>query len=250
MTAALTLGERWIRRYREARPGAPKLICLPHAGGVASFFRPVAHALAPHCEIWAVQYPGRQDRLSHRLLDRVEDIADQLFSVLRRHTHEPVALFGHSLGATVAFELARRFESAGTVPIALLVSARSAPSRHRDGRVHLGTDDELIALLRALDGTAEQVLGQEELLRLTLPVIRGDYKAAETYRYPGGPKLSCPVHAFIGRDDPMVTEDEARAWGNHTTARFTLNTFGGGHFFLVDHQAAVFLSTIKQLLGV
>jgi pyochelin biosynthetic protein PchC len=238
MTGTANTDELWIRRYHQADAGAPQLVCLPHAGGSASYFFTVSRALAPHCEVLAIQYPGRQDRRSEKRLETIDELVDQLFPLLQRHTRSPTALFGHSMGATLAFELARRFEEVGMAPRALFVSARPAPSRHREGStVHLGTDDELIARLRSLSGTGEQLFEDEELLRLTLPAVRSDYRAAETYRHRPGPKLTCPVHAFTGDEDPMVTEDEARCWGDHTTGAFTLDTYRGGHFYLADHQA-------------
>ncbi|MEV0177408.1 alpha/beta fold hydrolase [Streptomyces sp. NPDC050803] len=249
MTGTATIDDLWIRRYQHADPGEAQLVCLPHAGGSAAFFLPMARGLAGRCEVLAVQYPGRQDRRSEPLLESVDEIVEGLLPVLRRQARGPVALFGHSLGATVAFELARRLEALGTAPDALFVSARPAPSRHRaGGTVHLGTDDQLIARLRSLSGTAEQVLGDEELLRLTLPAVRSDYKAAETYRYQPGRQLSCPVHALIGREDPMVAEDEARAWSDHTTGSFVLHAYSGGHFYLADHQQEILGVISEQLL--
>jgi pyochelin biosynthetic protein PchC len=237
MTGTISTDELWIRRYCPADPGAPKLVCLPHAGGSATFYAPMARALAPRCEVLAVQYPGRQDRLAERPLETIDEIAEQLFPLLRRNIGGDVVLFGHSMGATLAFELARRFEAAGTVPSALFVSARPAPSRHRtDGTVHLGTDRQLVERLNALGGTYGQMLDDEELARLVLPAVRADYKAIETYRYRPGPKLTCPVHVLTGDEDPMVTEDDARAWGTHTTGAFSLDTYSGGHFYLIHHQ--------------
>ncbi|MEV3860544.1 alpha/beta fold hydrolase [Streptomyces sp. NPDC050095] len=237
----------WIRRFRQPEPAAVQLVCLPHAGGNASFFVPMARALAGRCEVLAVQYPGRHERIGEPLLDSVEQLADGLLPVLRHQLHGPVALFGHSLGATVAFELARRLEESGTVPAALFVSARPAPSRQRFSRVHLGTDAELLARMRSLGGTDDDILKDGDLLRLALPIVRNDYKAAETYRFRGGRPLSCPVHMLTGRDDTVLTEDDARAWADHTTGPFTLHTYDGGHFYLVEHEQEV-LDTIAGAL--
>lgn len=246
-TATVNLDDLWIRRYESADPGATQLVCLPHAGGSASFFLPVARGLAGRCEVLAIQYPGRQDRLREPLLDSVDALADALFPVLRRQARGPVVLFGHSLGATVGFELARRFEAAGTVPIALFVSARTAPTRQRDDAIHLSTNAELVARMRRLGGTDEMVLQDKDLLRMSLPIVRNDYKAAETYRYQAGDLLSCPVHALMGLDDPVVDEDEARAWAEHTTGAFTLHAYSGGHFYLADHQREVLAAIAGQL---
>ncbi|NKI44260.1 thioesterase II family protein [Streptomyces physcomitrii] len=248
MTGTRNTDDLWIRRYHPAGPGAPKLVVLPHAGGSGTFFFPMAKALAPGIEVLAVQYPGRQDRHAEKLIESVAELADQLLPVLRSQLDGPFALFGHSMGATLSFELARRLEAEGLVAEALFPSARPAPSRHRENcTVHLGTDEELIAELRGLSGTNDQVLGNEELLRMTLPAVRGDYKAAETYRYHPGPKLKSAVYAMIGDQDPMVTEEEARAWAEHTEGPFTLDVYRGGHFYLVDHQPAILKSLADRL---
>lgn len=239
MTTIETDHKRWIRRYHPAPDPAATLVCLPHAGGSATFYFATSKALAPALDVLAVQYPGRQDRRTEPLIDTIDELADELAELLLDTTAGPVALFGHSMGAGIAFEVARRFEEAGVALRALFVSGRPAPSRQRQGKVHQGTDAELIAELNSLGGTELAVLGNEELRELVLPSVRSDYKAAETYHYRPGTVLSCPVHAFIGDGDPMVTPEEARAWAEHTTGAFTLDTFPGGHFYLVPQQEAV-----------
>ncbi|BFO16871.1 hypothetical protein SHKM778_32590 [Streptomyces sp. KM77-8] len=109
----------------------------------------------------------------------------------------------------------------------------------RDERVHLKDDDALIADIAGLDGTHDQVLGDEEIMRMILPAIRADYRAAETYRYVPGTALTCPVTVLTGDADPHVTSEEAHAWRQHTTGAFELKVFPGGHFFLNSHAPAV-----------
>ena len=238
----------WIRRYDTATPGAVRLICLPHAGGSASFFLPVSRALRPAIEVLAVQYPGRQDRRGEPCVDDIPLLARRIAQALADWTDRPFALFGHSMGASVAFELARILEhEQGRTPAWLWASGRRAPSRNRNERVHTLDDDHLIADLRRLSGTDDSILGDEEILRMILPAVRCDYRAAETYRWQPGPPLSCPVTALVGDDDQKVTEDEARAWGGHTCGPFDHRMFPGGHFYLVQHQPEI-LGLIRQRL--
>lgn len=230
----------WIRRFSPAGTGAPTLLCLPHAGGNAGFYRPLARVLAPLVDVLAVQYPGRQDRADEPLLDDLDGLVEGLFEDVRRQLLGPVALFGHSMGAAVAFELARRLHRAGTGPSALFVSARRAPCLERgDGTVHSSSDAALLDLLRRYDGTHRDVLGSDEILARALPVLRADCKAAETYRYRPGPALTCPVYAFAGDEDPLVTAREVGAWAVHTTGAFSHRVFPGGHFYLRDRHVAV-----------
>lgn len=232
--------ETWLRRYHEAPPGSGTLVCLPHAGGSASFFFPVSKALHTVYDVLAVQYPGRQDRRAEPCLETIEDLADQLAPLLRPVAERgPLTLFGHSMGATLGFEVALRLEAAGAGPAALFASGRRAPSRHRDERVHERDDDGLLAEVRALSGTDTGLLGDEEVVRMVLPALRADYRAAETYRYRPGPPLHCPITALVGDDDPKVTVDEARSWGEHTRGGFTHRVYPGGHFYLIPLAAQV-----------
>jgi surfactin synthase thioesterase subunit len=240
--------DEWIRRYFPSPGAAVQLVCLPHAGGSAPFYRPVAQKLSPRVEVLAVQYPGRQDRRHEPMIDDLGELADRVCEAVAGVVDRPFALFGHSMGATVAFETATRLESRQLFPLRVFASGRRAPSRVRDERVHLSDDDGMVAELRTLSGTDQRVFGDEEILRMVLPAIRNDYRAAETYRYTPGPRLRCPVTALVGDSDPKASHDEVDAWREHTTAAFELKTYSGGHFYLLDHVADV-LRVIDERLG-
>jgi surfactin synthase thioesterase subunit len=105
--------------------------------------------------------------------------------------------------------------------------------------VHQRDDEGVLDELRRLDGTDARVLADDELVRLILPAVRGDYRAIETYRCPPGPPLRCAVSVLVGADDPRVTPDEARDWRQHTTGAFDLQVFPGGHFYLGAQRQAV-----------
>lgn len=226
--------DQWVRRFHPAPDATTQLLCLPHAGGSASYFFPVSRALSPEVDVLAVQYPGRQDRRTEPCVESIPELADQVVAAIRPFTGRPLTIFGHSLGATLGFEVALRLESEGTVPTALFASGRRAPSMFRDERTHLLPDDGLLADVKKLSGTDMSLLGDDDVLRMVLPSIRSDYRAAETYRWESGPKISCPVHALVGDDDPKATVDEVRAWAEHTTGGFELSVFPGGHFYLND----------------
>lgn len=240
----------WLRRFQPADQGAVRLLCLPHAGGSASFFFPVARALSPGIDVAAVQYPGRQDRRREPFADGVPDLAKMIFEVLVPSLTTPTALFGHSLGASVGFELARLMEAEGAGPVRLFASGRRAPSKHRNESVHKLDDEGLLADVRKLSGTDSRVFDDDELVRMALPAIRADYRIAETYTYAQGPPLTCPISVFTGDEDLKTTHDEAQAWSEHTTGDFELNTFHGGHFFLTANQEKVLDGLSAGLGGV
>jgi surfactin synthase thioesterase subunit len=222
----------WLRRLSEAPPGAPRLVCFPHAGGAASWYQPFARHFEGRAELVAVQYPGRQDRRAEALDYDVRTLADQITPLLTRD--RPLHLFGHSMGAMIAFEVALRHE-----PGHLLVSGRRAPQIVRDDRVHEKDDAGLIAEVRKLAGTNARVFDDEELVRMVLPAIRADYRAAETYRYRPGPALRCPLTALTGDADPKASVAEVERWSERTGGPFALRVFTGGHFFLSDNRSAV-----------
>ncbi|MFE0330979.1 thioesterase II family protein [Streptomyces sp. NPDC058960] len=237
----------WIRRFHPAPAAAGRLVLLPHAGGSASFFFPFSRALSPTVDVLAVQYPGRQDRRGERCVDDMDALADLVAAELLPWTDRPTALFGHSLGAVLAFETARRLQSRGIEPLRLFVSGRRAPADQRQESVHLLGDDALLKAVKLLAGS-ELPMPDDELLRLALPAIRGDYKAVETYRYRPGPPLSVPVVALTGDKDPKVNPAEAGRWSRYTTGPFELQVFDGGHFYLVEHLDRI-TGLLREALG-
>lgn len=248
MTITRDDGGLWIRRYHPAPDAGIRLVCLPHAGGSASFYFPVSRALSPAVDVLCVQYPGRQDRRAEPNIEDLPTLAAAILGALDGWLDKPLALFGHSMGATVGFELARMLEQErGITPAWLFASGRRAPSMPRDERIHLESDDGFIRELRRLSGTDGNILGDEEMLRMILPSTRSDYRAAETYEYQPGPPLSCPITATVGDDDPKVTLDEARAWANHTSGAFDFQVFDGGHFYLTTHQTRLMKIMADQL---
>jgi pyochelin biosynthesis protein PchC len=230
----MTEVDLWVRRFHPADDALTRLLCLSHAGGSASYFFGVSRALAPEIDVLAVQYPGRQDRLREPCLQSIHDLADALVPAIAPLVDRPLTIFGHSLGATLGYEVARRLEQSGVIPTALFASGRPAPHRTRLERTHLRDDAGLLAAMKELGGTETVLLADEDVLAMVMPAIRGDYTAAETYTHRPGPKLSCPIYALTGDQDPKVTVEEADAWREHTDAEFELSVFPGGHFYLND----------------
>ncbi len=244
----MTMDSQWIRRYHSPPSSDMQLICLPHAGGSASFYLPVSRALAPALDVLAVQYPGRQDRRREPCIDHVPSLAREVCAALGDAVRRPLALFGHSMGASVAFEVARILEhEQGVRPVRLFASGRRAPSVFRAEFVHLRDDEGLLAEVRRLSGTDPSILGDEEMIRSVLPALRSDYRAAETYRYQPGPPLSCPITVFAGDADPKATLNDTRAWCEHTTGSFDFRVFSGGHFFLTRYQSQLLEIISDQL---
>jgi len=222
----------WLRRFHAAESDAVCLICFPHAGGSASAYYPLSQELAGRVDVVAVQYPGRQGRQQERPIDSIDELADAVFAELGPMTGSPFALFGHSMGATVAFEVARRLEVSGQRPLNLFLSGRRAASLHRESWLHLDNDERLLEEVRRLDGTSAEVLLDPALLPYVLPSLRNDYRAIESYRYRATVPLQSGIVALTGDADPHVQIADARAWAGHTTGTFELVVHPGGHFYL------------------
>ncbi|MFI0465777.1 MULTISPECIES: thioesterase II family protein [Saccharopolyspora] len=249
MSTAVTEGGEWIRCFDAESGGATRLICFPHAGGSASFFRPLSMRLAPEVDVLAIQYPGRQDRYREPVITEIGELADRIATELAALPGPPPVYLGHSMGAVLAFEVAQRLEARDrNGPRALLLSGRRAPSKkYVERNVHLKPDDDVIAELKLLSGTSPDLLGDDEMLRLVLPAIRGDFQAVETYLADPESVVGCPITALVGDADPLTTVDEARAWGRHTSAAFEAKVFAGGHFYLAERQPEVIEEIRKQL---
>jgi surfactin synthase thioesterase subunit len=248
MTAAAADTELWIRRFHRAPEAAVRLIALPHAGASASYLFPMSESLAPTIECGVVQYPGRQDR---RMDQRIEDLtvlADHVAAAVLPLADRPLALFGHSMGATLAFEVARRLEAADVSPAMLFASGRRSPSRQRDENVHRLDEAGFVAELRTLSGTDTRLLDDRELLDMILPAIRSDYTAIERYRMTPGAQVSCPITVFVGDSDPKVSPAEADDWREVTTGAVDRRVFRGGHFYLADRQSEVINAITDALL--
>ncbi|MGV9677865.1 thioesterase II family protein [Nocardia sp. NPDC003482] len=236
-------GTTWLRELRGAPAPRAILICFPPGGGSAAAYRALAQHIDPAVAVHAVQYPGRQDRLGDPLIPDLPRMADLIAADLP--TWPPsarIALFGHSMGATVAFETARRLAASGRTPDHLFVSGRVAPDAPYEGALHKGPDEALIAELQRLanDPASVEILRTEpSLAELVLPAVRGDYEAVETYTYTPADPLTCPISALLGDDDPTVNADDMRRWHSHTTAPFDLTTFPGRHFYLDETPTAV-----------
>jgi pyochelin biosynthetic protein PchC len=206
-----------------------RLVCFPHAGGSASAYRTWPALLPADIEVLAVQYPGRQDRRHEACPADLHQLADAVTDALEPFRDRPLALFGHSMGASAAHEVALRLRD--TAVHGLFVSARLPPRHHRPRDPHQD-DDALLADVRALDPADSAVLDDPDLRELLVPAIRADFRLADTYRPTAGPAVDVPVVAYVGDRDPCVSVWQMRAWAEITTAGFDVVVLPGDHFYL------------------
>ncbi|MFG2409344.1 thioesterase II family protein [Streptomyces brevispora] len=228
----------WIRCFRPAPDAGAQLLCFPHAGGSATGYYPLSTQVAGTAETLIVQYPGRHDRIGEPFAERLADVVDAVLASLPTSGGRPLILFGHSMGALLAFETARRLAAEGREPAALFVSGSEAPSLPRRARLPCPpSDEDLIGELRLLSGTDEQLLADPEILQLALPPLRADFGMLFSRTHVPGPPLRCPVVALTGDSDPRVSVEGVQAWERETEGPFERHVLPGGHFFLGDHLA-------------
>jgi surfactin synthase thioesterase subunit len=243
-----TEGE-WIRRFHPIVDSPMRLICFPHAGGSATAYFRLSGELTPRLETLAVQYPGRQDRRREPCLLSIAELADRVVAALRPWTDPPYALFGHSMGSILAYEVALRLQAGtGAAPVHLFASGYPAPSLVRGGTVHRRDDAGVLDELRATGGTDPRWLEDLDLVATILPGVRGDYQAVETYPRRND-AVGCPITMLVGDSDPQTTMDEAEGWARHTTGEFRVHVFPGGHFYLdgnMSDVAKTILNTVED----
>jgi surfactin synthase thioesterase subunit len=227
----------------------PQLLCLPHAGGSAVKYHAWRSGLADVARVRPVDLPGHGSRRSEPLVEEIGALARTLTGELAPGIDGPYALFGHSFGAVVAFELAHRLSAAVGPPAALIVSGRNSPrTPHVLPPLYNAPPKELLSGLRELEGDLPAVEDSPELLDLFLPPLRADLRMTETYRRPAAlPTLSCPVHVFAGDLDPVVDGPGLAAWAAETTGPCRVATVRGGHMML---DSAELRSAIADVLTV
>lgn len=224
--------------------GETVLYCLPHAGGSASVYRSWAGQLGT-VAVAPIQLPGRETRMREtpytQMAPLLKELADAILD--QQQGRGSYAVYGHSLGALIAFELVREIRRReGTAPVHLIVSGSSAPDllAGNEGQPPIAemTDDEVVGLLRRLGGTPEQILADHSVRRLILPPFRGDLTVRDTYDYKPQPQLDVPITAIAATADPRASVAQMRGWARQTRRGFRMHLLPGGHFAVLEQAEA------------
>lgn len=241
----------WIAYHRPSPDARVRLFCFAYAGGGASIFVPWIEALAPACEVCPIQLPGREARFSEPLLKDTRVAAELAARAMAPACEEPYALFGHSLGAILAYEVAQHLRKAGVRdPEHLFVSARrGALVPHNGSRSGHLPDEQFKARLMELNGTPREFLDNPDLVELLLPRVRQDFLLDETYQpKPDYEPLDCPISAFGGTEDRDVPEASLQAWSAQTNREFSLSLLTGADHFFIQSRREDLIDGVRRAL--
>lgn len=229
-------------------PGGTVLFAFPPAGAGPSLFRPWLPHIPVGVELVALLAPGRESRLHEPPLQHVRPLADAVAQAVRAYTDRPFAVFGHSMGALLATEVAGRLAAE---PLELLVVAGSRPPHQPVDDLTTATDAEIVRALATWGGTPEEVLGDPDVLSVFLPGLRADFAVGESCRRPlsADAALDVPILSFVGTDDPLATPGDCAEWGRWSRASFEQRVVEGNHFFPFTRPSAVLSWIGTRLAG-
>lgn len=251
MSTNTTSASLWFPRPRPSPGACLRLFCFPYAGGGAAVFGNWPRYLPASVEVCPAQLPGRGSRTMEPARTRLAPVVEELAIAIRPLLDMPSVFFGHSMGALICFELARRLRrDAGLQPSHLYVSGCRAPqSLGLLRRTYQLPDPALVERLRSMGGTPAELFEHKELMQLMLPLIRADIELTETYAYHPEPPLALPVTAFGGSRDPHVRRSHLVEWKGQTSSDFALRVFDGDHLFIHQSEAQLLESLARDLRG-
>ncbi len=234
----------WFESFSPNPTAKVRLFCFSYAGGNPTTFRDWHRFLPSYLEVLAVQLPGHGTRIQETPICELKSLVEDLKKIISDNSEKPFVFFGHSLGALLAFELARQLNcSSLRQPSLLILSACSAPEwmserskKNKFNQSHLLSDKLLVQKLKDLGGTPKEVLENFELMRLFLPAIRSELYMSENYIYEEGVPLSCPIIVCGGDNDDEVKLASLNDWSLQTSSSFKKEIFPGNHFYLYDSK--------------
>ncbi|MCW7537073.1 alpha/beta fold hydrolase [Aquabacterium sp. A7-Y] len=241
---------RWFSLLGGARAPQVRLYCLPYAGAGHTIFRPWGALVSDALELALVKLPGRGERYREPRPATLAGLADSIADAIAAEAPHRFALFGHSMGALMAFEVARRLShDLGRPPEALFVSGRRAPGSPASLAPLLQLDDAgFLRHVHAMGGFPDELLANQDAVDYFLPILRADFAWCEQHRDRPRPPLPCPIVVYGGRDDSTAPPALLQGWAGQSSAGCRIELYDGGHFFLFPQQDGL-LRSIQQSLG-
>lgn len=245
-----TNGHPWIKCPQARTEPRRRLVCFPHAGGTASVYHRWGAMASHETEVWAIELPGHGTRFGEAPAQHLVTTAQTIAAALGEAglLDLPFALFGHSMGGLLAFEVARAFRRSPQLQHLFASGCHMPQLDHGEPPIHaLPPDDFLAVLTKRYGGIPDEILQEKELVALLLPALRADMMMVECHRHQPGPALACPITALAGLDDARATPEVLAGWRPHTAGPFELLRFPGGHFYL-QTQGRELVATLEARL--
>ena len=241
--------QKWLIRLSSPVNARLRLVCFPHAGAGASVFRNWPARLPADIELWAIQPAGREGRFLEPLLHQMPPLTGCVTAELLQLPEMPLAFFGHSMGALLAFETARLLRvNRRSPPACLFVSGNRAPQLQKEApKTYNLPEKEFLEALRRMNGIPPEILNNSEWRELLIPILRADLSVCQTYRYISAEPLVCPIVVFGGQEDAEAPRESLAAWGQQTSSAFRVVLFPGGHFYLQTSEAQFLESLSTEL---
>lgn len=226
----------WLVPIASTEKNSLRLFCIPYAGGGASVFRKWKEFLAPNIELFAIQLPGRESRYSEPPIQDIDFLVKEIANSIMNLGSGPFAIYGHSLGASLAFELTLELEKNGFYPKYLFVSGRQSPGlvSLRSPIGHL-PDDQFLNELAQYKSTPPEILQNHEFIKMLLPMLKADFSIAERYSHQPNKKVLADLIAIGSNKDIWLLPNSLEGWNNYTTGRFSTKWFDGGHLYLNEN---------------
>lgn len=245
------LKERWISPRDRVSGTRIRLFCLPHAGSGATAYQSWKRELPSFVELCAIRLPGRETRLAESSFSDSVLLVREMADVLAEDCDMPYAIFGHSMGAILAYEFAQELRSRGLKqPLFLFLSGRVAAHLKLPAKpLHDLPFAQFIEALEArYGGLPQELLQDQEMLDFYLPILRSDLRLIETYRYQAKDPLDCPLVVSAGLEDQSIWSEGLQEWKQHSTGNFSFQRFAGGHFYLSGESKQALLQWLSEQL--
>ncbi len=241
--------KKWIVTPLPRPQAKLALYCLPFAGGSSNSFRSWASLLPPAVELRAVELPGHGTRLSEGLARRLTDLLAPLTEAVAESADKPFALFGHSMGALLGYELTLKLENeTDRHPVHVFLSGHGAPTLpEREEPIHQLPKQRFIEKIRQYNGTPQEVLENHELMELMVPILRADFEVCETYRPQTVRKMRAPLTVLSGISDAGAPREDLEVWREFTEGAFNLRLFPGDHFYLLQHKVTLLQAILQDI---
>lgn len=242
--------DAWVVRHRPDPKADLRLFCFSYAGGGASMFRSWSDGLPPEAEVCAVALPGRESRIGELPYRRLTPLVEALADAVEPYLDRPFAFFGHSMGALVAFELARHLRrTSKPQPVRLTLAAFRAPQLPNPNISIHHLPDEVFKVVLRSEGVPETILQSDELMQAVLPTLRADLELCDTYEYSAEPPLGCPLSIFGGLGDVRISASDLAGWRTQATTVSGPTMFPGSHFFVHSAHDLVLAEVGRDMVG-